>query len=95
MTRTGGSLPQRCPACGWHGLAHVYNLVWSWEWACPGCTSLHRALATTPADVLARLEARARLGGDAERSERARSLAAAFSGVLGRRARRDDALTSR
>ena len=92
MTPSGESLPQRCPACGWHGVAHVYNLVWTWEWACPGCASLHPARATTRAAVLARLEERARLGGDLGRAERARSLAAAFTGVLGRRG---DALTSR
>lgn len=85
MTRSGESLPQRCPTCGWHGVAHVYNLVWTWEWACPGCASLHPARATTRAAVLARLEERGRLGGDVGRAVRARSLAAAFTGVLGRR----------
>jgi len=97
VTPSGESLPQRCPACGWHGVAHVYNLVWTWEWACPGCASLHPARATTRRAVLARLEERARLGGDLGRAERARSLAAAFTGVLGRRAptASEDALTSR
>jgi len=90
VTRSGESLPQRCPACGWHGVAHVYHLVWTWEWACPGCASLHPARATTSASVLARLEERARLGGDVDRAERARSLAVAFSGVLGRRVPDDE-----
>ena len=30
-----------CPACGWAGIARVYNLVWTEEWACPCCTTLH------------------------------------------------------
>lgn len=93
MTRDGGPLPQRCSACGWQGLAHVYNLVWTSEWACPGCASLQLARATTRAAVLARLEERSRLGGGDGRAERARSLAAAFAGVLSRTGSSEDALT--
>ena len=73
---------QTCPTCGWHGVAHVYNLVWTLEWACPKCAQLHRARASTRESVLARLEETARVAGDAMRARRARSLADAFNSVL-------------
>ena len=90
---TAEPVPQRCPTCGWHGIAHLYNLVWTREWACPRCTRLHPARATTRDAVLTRLEETARMATDAVRAERARSLADAFSGVLGRRS--PGALTTR
>jgi hypothetical protein len=76
---------QRCPACGWHGVAHIYNLIWTREWACPSCTRLHAARASTREAVLQRLEETAMFATDALRARRARSLADAFTDVLGRR----------